>query len=411
MAVGAARERAVDNPASTAWRRADERLRALPWADIGAAAGMVAAWRGATWLFALLASYLGPGVYPPGSPAEFFTRALAQGEALWHVWIGERGYYFAGADPSTAAFTPLYALLIGAVVPFVPSRIAAGAIVSHAALVAALASLIALARLDCDRPAALRAAAAVLLWPAAFFLGTVAPESTLLLAVTAALYHARQGQWWAAAVWGGLAGVARGTGLLVVLPLLVEAWTQTRGQTARDRLRGLLPLGLVPLPFLGFLAYLEWRTGALRAYFLAQEALDHGAILDRRGPDTARALINWARGFGPLDAGYPPSIPFALQDFPALVDLAAYALFATLGLWLLLRVRVSYGLFVLAGAAAMFTVWGLPGGARHLMMLAPAFIALASWTRREAAACIAATFGALFLALTAFAYVNGFWAG
>lgn len=416
MATGTAPEAARYDATGEDWpRRAAARLRALPWADIGAAAGMVALWRGALWLFALLASFLGREVYPPATAGDFLGRALLQGEALWHIWIGERGYYFAGGErPSTAAFPPLFALLIQAVAPALPSRVAAGAVVAHVALVAALAYLVALVRLDYDRATALRAVAATLLWPAAFFLGVVSPEATLLLTVTAALYHARRGQWWAAAAWGGLAGLTRGFGLLVALPLLVEYWTQAlQGHPAprRQRLRGVLPLALVPLPFLGFLGYLEWRTGALRAYFLAQAALGRGSLLRPRGPDTLAAGLAWLRGAGPFEPQYPPGIIFATPRPLAFLDLGTLALVAALGAWLLLRARPSYGLFVLAGVAASFFVWGLPGSGRQALALAPAFVALAVWTRHQARAYVAAALGAVLLALTALAYVNGFWAG
>ncbi len=78
----------------------------------------------------------GTGPSPP-RPSGRIARALLQGEALWHVWLGERGYTFAAAQPATAAFTPLFALpqLVGLVAP---SATVAGAL-RHAALVAALA--------------------------------------------------------------------------------------------------------------------------------------------------------------------------------------------------------------------------------------------------------------------------------
>jgi len=75
-------------------------LRTGPWTDLAAVLGLVAGWRVATWLFALLvaSSAALPGLFPPASAAEFFARALLQGEALWHVWIAQGGCaYFSRA--------------------------------------------------------------------------------------------------------------------------------------------------------------------------------------------------------------------------------------------------------------------------------------------------------------------------
>lgn len=413
MATGAAWARRVGYGYGHGLRRVHATLGALPWADIGAVAGMVAFWRGVLWLFALLASYLGRDAYPPQGAHEFFARALLQGEALWYIWIGERGYDVIPGRPSTAAFPPLFPLLVRAVALLGPSPVVAGALVAHAATVAALVYLVALARLDADRPAALRAAAAVLLFPAAPFLGAVYPESTLLLAVTAALFHARRGAWGAAGVWSALAGLTRGAGLLVLVPLLVEYWTQRAGdrcpKSARGRGRGLVALGLAPLTFLAFLGYLRWRTGDGGAYFLAQEALGRGSLLHPRGLATFSSRVT--QEVGPAAPAYPPSIAFPTPLVPALLDAAALFLFVGLGVWLLVCLRRSYGLFVLAGVAASFLIGGLPGSNRHLLVLAPAYLALALWTKRPVVGYVAAMLSVTLLAITMLAYVNGFWAG
>jgi len=372
---------------------------------------MIAAWRAAIWLFALLASYLGRETYAPESVTQFLERVLLQGEAFWHIWIGERGYAFSAEAPSTAAFPPLFALLLRLVALIVPSRIWVGALVVHAALVAALVYLVALVRLDRDRPAALRAVAATLLLPAAPFLGAVYPESTLLLAVTAALYHARRGHWGAAGGWAALAGLARGAGLLVLVPLLIEWGGQARRAGGwRDRLRALAPLAAAPFAFLAFLAFLGGRVGVPDAFFRAQDVLGGGSLLRPAGLATFGSSV--LREVGPTVPHYPPTIIFFPAPLiPALIDIASLVVYTLLGLWLLLRVRTSYGLFVLTGVAASFLLGGLPGTGRHLLALAPAPLALAALTRHPVVGYLAALLGIAGLSLTVFSYVNGFWAG
>lgn len=391
--------------------------RAVPWADLGAVLGMVAGWRAATWLFALLAasSTEWPGLYPPASAADFFARALLQGEALWHVWIAQGGYAVAAHGPNSAAFPPLFALLIRLVALVAPSWSLAGALVAHGALMGALAYLVALARLDADRDTGLRAAAAALLWPAAPFLGAVYPGSTLLLTVTAALYHARRGQWARAGLWAALAGLTRGIGLLVVVPLAIEWLTQRERDAAaptRRRLAGLLALAAAPLGFLGFLAFLGWQVGSPLAYFRAQAALGPGSLRHPLGLRTLLDLPAVLANTAPAIRGYPAAaLPFQTVRISALIDAGVLLLAASAGVWLTLRVRRSYGLFVLAGVAVVALIDGLPGSARHLLFLAPLYLALGTWTRRPLAGYLAAMLGLALVALTLFLFVNGFWAG
>lgn len=389
-------------------------LHSGPWADLAAVLGLVAGWRAATWLFALLvaSSTTWPGLFPPASAAEFFTRALLQGEALWHVWIAQGGYTVAAHGPNSAAFPPFFALLVRLVGLVTPSWALAGGLVAHVALVAALAYLIALVRLDADRDTGLRTVAAALLWPAAPFLGVVYPESTLLLAVTAALYHARRGQWGRAGLWAALAGLTRGIGLLIVVPLLIEWHTQRPARAAyppRQRLVGLLALVAAPLGFLGFLALLDWQIGSPRAYFDAQTALGPGSLHDPLGLNTLRDLPAVLARTAPAVRGYPVGIlPFQV---PATIDSAALLVAALAGLWLTLHVRRSYGLFVLVGVVAIALVNGLPGSTRHLLFLAPLYLALGTWSRRPVGGYLAAMLGLALVALTLFLMVNGFWAG
>ena len=387
------------------------RLQALPWDDIATAGGMVVAWRVAVWILALFFSYLGRGTYPPEGATQFFERVLLQGESLWHIWIGDRGYAFSAEAPSTAAFPPLFALLVRLVTLIMPSRLWAGALVAHAALVAALAYLVALGRLDYDRPTALRTAAAALLVPAAPFLGAVYPESTLLLAVTAALYHARRGAWGMAGGWAMLAGLTRGAGLLLMVPLFIEWARQAKREgTWRDHVQTLAPLALAPLAFLGFLAYLGGRVGVPNAFFRAQDVLGGGSLLRPAGLATFGSSV--LREVGPAAPHYPPTIvSFPAPLIPAVLDIASLIVYTMLGLWLLFRVRMSYGIFVLTGVAASFLIGGLPGTGRHLLALAPAYLALAALTRRPTTSYLAALLGIAGLSLTVFAYVNGFWAG
>ena len=114
----------------------------------------------------------------------------------------------------------------------------------------------------------------------------------------------------------------------------------------------------------------------------------------------------------PTIRGYPiRALPFQTVDIPTAIDASLLLLATVAGFWLTLRVRRSYGLFVLAGVAGVALVNGLPGSARHLLVLAPLYLALGTWTRRPLAGYLAAMLALALVALTLFLFVNGFWAG
>jgi hypothetical protein len=55
--------------------------------------------------------------------------------------------------------------------------------------------------------------------------------------------------------------------------------------------------------------------------------------------------------------------------------------------------------------------FSVPGMARHLLALAPLYLALACWTRRPVATYLVALLGLMLSALTMYLFVNGYWAG
>lgn len=383
-------------------------------ADLATILGLFIGWRAATWVFGILAASSVEGIPPPLSAVDFLARASLQGEALWHIWLAQGGYGSTDHDPRIAAFPPMFAFLTQLLQRVVGSWSLAGGIVAHTALVAALAYLLALARLDCaDHDGQLRTIAAALLWPAAPFLGVVYPEGLLLLTITAALYHARRGQWWAAGLWGVLAGLTRGFGLLLIIPLLFEWYDRPRRAVggSRQRLAGFFAVIAAPLGFMTFLTLLAIQTGSPLTYFRAQAALGPGSLLGALGLRTLLDMPAILTDAAPAIRGYTvEALPFPTALIPAIIDLSVLITATCVGLWLL-RGRRSYGLFVLAGVLAVALLYGLPDSSRHLLGLAPIYLTLGRWTRYPIGGYLSATLGIALIALTIFLQVNGFGAG
>lgn len=372
--------------------------------------GLLIGWRCALWLFALLAMSTYLPTPAPTTAKLFFGRTVLSGEAHWHLQLVQEGYHATGDGAVLAAFPPLYALLVRAVGSATHSYIWAGAFVSHVALLGALAYLLALADFDRARPVAMRAGIAALLWPGAAQLGTISPDSTLLLTCAGALYHARRGQWGWAALWAALAGLTRGLGVLLVIPLLVSWLVQRRQRTASAPRRDLAALAAIvaaPIAFLTFLAVLWWQFGTPLTYFRAQHDLGFGTI---RHPVGLGTIADWRAiltNDAPAVRGYnPDQAAFKTALIPAVVDAGCLLVAGLAGVWLLLRARWADGLFVLLGTLAIFAIWGLPNSPQHLLALVPLYLALAAWTSRTLIGYLAAFLSLEVLALTYYLYLN-----
>lgn len=376
-------------------------------------AGLLLGWRVALLLFAVIAVQLGPGVAPPESATDLLRRIVARWDAGWYLSIAEGGYTTGRGQPANVAFNPLLPGLIYVVHSVVPSYRAAGVVVVHLALFGALAYLYALARLDYDRATATRAAAFLLLCPAAVFLGAIYTESLLLLTMTASVYHARRGQWWLAGLWGAAAGLAKIVGVLVLVPLLWEYWRGGLWHDRRQFLRTLPALALAPLGMLLFLAYLHLRFGSYRVYFAAQEGWNRYSFFRPFFPDGWDFLTRFLRGeeTSRVNYFYPQGMTFPSPSAFMAIDLLFLLVFLAVGLALCLKVRGSYGLFVLAvlGVAAFS---GSPQSLnRFATILFPAFIGFALVARRPLPGFGLLVLCGLLQAFFTFLFVNGFWAG
>jgi hypothetical protein len=141
-------------------------------------------------------------------------------DTLWYLRIAEQGYY----RPDAVVFYPLYPALVRAVRAVVHEPVAAGLIVSTAATFFLLWAYLKLLSLDLDQATVRRAAWFYALWPAAFIFFAAYSESLVIALVLWAIYFARTERWWAAALCGLAAPLAKAVGVAVIVPLAVLAW-------------------------------------------------------------------------------------------------------------------------------------------------------------------------------------------
>jgi hypothetical protein len=325
---------------------------------------------------------------------------------VWHRWdsgfftkIALIGYgWQTGHRTADATFMPLYPMLIGWPLRFLPNATRAdatvvGVAVSNACLLAALFVFDALQQLDNVNPRRRRLAQWLfLLAPAAIFFSAVYTESLFFLLSLTSIYLARRGRWMATGPIGFLAGMTRVVGWVLIFPLVWEAWQQRDRSVARSMARGVIAF----VPALAFPIY----------------ALSVGLALGDPKALFVITRVEWAQGVGdPLRA--------VIQYFDgpitwlgwqrSIVDLIFTLVFVVLAISAL-RVRIGYGLYALA--LILFPVWAgtLVSMLRYGAVAFPVYLVLAKWIeghRRRTIGLLAIS--ALLAAFVAARFVTWQW--
>jgi hypothetical protein len=359
------------------------------WRTLAGLALILGVWRMS--ILALSLIWWRVGITNPW-PAEFagmrLWRFSVRWDADWYVRIAEHGYSHAAGDASSVGFFPGFPLSISLANTVLPGgAVFAGLVVVHLALIAALIYVFLLARLDFGERVAWWTVGLVLMFPAGFFFSALFGESLLLLGIAAALYHARRRQWWRACLFGLLAGATSLAGMLIAVPLALELWRQTGGR--RINPFELIAVAMTPVGGLAFFGYLWARFGSAWVYF-DSNAVRHSDI---RAFDSYRNSTG-----GSLDSVF------------AISDAALIGAFLIAGGLLWWRVRPSYGALVIGLTLLPLVVGAPPGIGRQLVVAFPVFMLLAR-IPNEGARMMLSTIFTLGLALTAFFFVQGFWAG
>jgi hypothetical protein len=315
-------------------------------------------------------------------------------DAVWFAAIAQHGY---GVRPDAPAFFPFYPLLIRAAAVIVADKYyVAGMIVSLAAYCAAMWVLYKLTAELADTRVAAIAVVLISVYPLSFIFSAPYSESLFLLLSASCLWLAQSRRWALAGLLGLLATLTRGSGVVLIVPLVL-LYTHDRGWTWR-RVRPEWPrdlrLGwalLVPCGLLLYMAYLWQRFGDPFVYSAAEQRHWRRAL---GGPwtdvwhglaDSAQALRTVAYNHGDFIHGLLPGQRIELLLVPTVLPLlalvfaiacivfgwrrlpAAYTSFAVLAL-----------LFPLLFPSRLYPMWSLP---RFVLVIFPLFIALGMVTR------------------------------
>jgi len=264
---------------------------------------------------------------------------------LWYLRIARDGYFFDPTRQSSIAFAPLLPILMRIIGTALGSSnlafLLAGAAVANGALLVGLIFTHAMTRDLFGEQAGRRVVWYVLICPGTLYLSAVYPMSLMLAIGAASIWYAREGRWRLAATIGMLAPLARPDGVLLFLPLLLEA--------ARSRRidRRFLWLLMIPAMFAIWLAAQWIAFGTPLAFMEAQKMWEPSPFITVVHSPRAGLILGMAAFFVLLTAAGWFALPLSCSTYASL--------FLALMLW--------------AGR-----LWSLP---RFVVILFPCFMTLA----------------------------------
>ncbi len=286
----------------------------------------------------------------PGTWHYAFVGVWERFDTLWYLHIAQHGY-----DQLPAViFYPLYPATIRAVTWLLPATVAALTI-STAGAFFFFWGMLRIAGAELSANGRIHMLGLIAAWPASFiFLAGYAESLTAALIVWAIVF-ARDHRWGLAAACGLLAGLARPSGVLVAVPLLVLAWRSRR-------VASLLVL-LTPLGTLGYWSWLRWtgRPAVIEAYRRYQGMPFappwQGLWVTLRMIVHGNELLALKFGLIVLAAVFALRPPTRLED----------------------------KLFAVAVILQMFMYTGRPnmGAARYVLLIYPAFVGLAVYAEQR----------------------------
>lgn len=322
--------------------------------------------------------------------ANVILAGLARWDGAAYLDIAQRGY----EDPESAsngAYAPLYPLLmrVGGIALGGSSDayLIAGVLISNAALLVALRSLVLLATPRIGAGRARHAAMYLLVFPTTVVLSAVYAEALFLaLAVTSAL-EGERARWWRSGIFAALAALTRPFGVLAVVPLAI-ALVRTRSRIPAP---AWVAAALAPLALVGWAGYLYRISGdPLRVMHV------YAAWESKRLRSPLQAFTDL---FDPAIYVFPWFVLVLIVIFVGLVAAS----------WRIAGARL--GAYATATLLLISSSGSLTSSMRYELALYPAFIVLGAVTGRPWAYVMWMTASALLALVFTALFVLWYWVG
>lgn len=268
----------------------------------------------------------------------------------------------------TYVFFPLFPWLIRLVTTIIPNYLVSGLIIVHLCLILALYFLYQLVKLDFKENIARLTLILLMIFPTAFFFGSVYTESFFLLLVVLTFYLSRKKLFLLACLTALLASATRLTGIFLWPALIWEIWRN------HDR-KTFIWLILPPLGLITYMKYLLTNTGD--ALYFLKVSPDFGPNLI-----VSKLILPHQVLFR-----YAKMIVFSshtdINFIVILLELFVGIIFFILTVITFKKLRLSYAIFMslsLLVPTLTGTFVSLP---RSALSLFPGFILLAIWFSKQ----------------------------
>lgn len=325
---------------------------------------------------------------------------------IWNKWdspsyldIAENGYRGFGDEMWVRiAFLPFYPFLIWILTFVLKNYKLSALVVSNLAYVVACFYLYRLVLKRYDEGTAIRSVVFMSIFPTAYFFHAGYTESLFLALTIASFYYAGDNRWLIAGIFGMLASATRITGIFLFPALLIEYMFQNEYRIKRIRLNALY-LFLILVGFAAYLVINYMTFDNPFAFLDAQREYWHKTLSPPwKGLMQAYSYTRWKHAA----PAYRLMIGWAELLF------AIFGLLCTI--WSFIRLRVSYGVYMLltwVAATATSFVLSVP---RYSLSLFPIFILLALIARRTEIYYIITIVFLLFYGVFLMSFALGHWA-
>lgn len=312
----------------------------------------------------------------------------AKWDAVWYLQIAHQGYQ---ADDFSAAFFPLYPLLLAIIKPlFFGNGVIAGITISLACCFGAFYYLYKLLELDFDAGIAKKTVFYIAIFPTTFFLQTIYTESLFLLLTVLCFYLARRQLFLYACLAGALATLTRSAGLLLIAPLAVMYLRERDWKLSRVRVDAVYLL-LVPLGLFAYMLFLDISFGDPWLFSSAQSFWSRGFT----GP-IGGVYYGFKAAFWGMDAiistpdttywlpvtDLDPRL-WATYDVINLLFTIPFLIFSVIAFWKLPLHYALYALLLMLMPLSYPSSIPLMSMPRFILTIFPLFVLLAIWGRER----------------------------
>lgn len=298
---------------------------------------------------------------------------------IWNKWdspsyldIAENGYRGFGDEMWVRiVFFPLYPLFIHLFTFVFQSYKLSSLVVSNLAYALACFYLYKIVYRSYTHEDAVRSVLYMSVFPTAYFLHAGYTESLYLAFTIMSFYYAMENRWLSSGIFGMLASATRITGVFLLVALIIEYISQKKFRI-KDLEFNFLYLGLIPLGFIVYLLINYITLDNAFAFLIAEKEYWNKTLAPPwRGLMGALNYIMWEGA----DPRYRLMIGWAELIF------GIFGLICTI--WTFIRLRISYGVYMLLTWVATTSTSFLLSSPRYTISLFPMFILLALLSRRS----------------------------